>query len=54
MFNRNLISIASQRDVSKSCKVTNVFQFVSYVRLFLQCHVWELSRKLSGSSSLRS
>lgn len=24
MFNRNLITIASQRDVSKSCKITSL------------------------------
>lgn len=52
MFNQNLIRFTLQRDVSKSYVEANIFQFVLYVRLFLQCLVWELNRKLNGSSSL--
>lgn len=46
MFNQNLVSFAPQRDASKLeefvskeqviCKIANIFQFVLYIKLFLQ------------------
>ena len=33
------------------CKIASIFQFVLYVKLFLQRYIWVLNRKLGGARS---
>lgn len=64
MFNENLVSFCPLKDASKLVefvskeqvmgKIASIFQLVLYIKLFLQCYMWVLNRKLSGARSLEA